>query len=233
MNISIQGTPMQRFTQMAGGLKSTQQKLERQEKCASQVAFFEQQKDQLKNMQCTSLDEIAKKLDMLHGYEDQIAAAKQAYNDSQMMCALDEARERGEKIAEAAEKTKPKTEEERKKDQLEEATGNEESKGMLSEVMEEVSEITEEMLEEMAEENTEMQEEMAEENAEMLEEDTEMLQAAIKEDTKAAQATVKEDTEAAQAAFEKTKQAELMHGMTKFQDEAEKALRYQHIDYMV
>lgn len=218
MNVTIQGTPIQRFTQMAGGLKSTQQKLERQEKCASQVAFFEQQKDQLKNMECSSLDEIAKKLDMLHTYEDQIAAAKKAYNDGQMMSVLDEARERGEKIAEAAEKTKPKTEEERRKDQLEEISGNEESeenKGMLSEIMEEISESTEELTEEMTEE---MLEEMEEEHSQMLEEDMQRTQDTLEESDQA---------------LEQTRQAKYLHGITKFQDEADEAMHYRHIDYMI
>ncbi len=52
---------------------------------------------------------------MFHNYEDEIAAAKEDYNSSQMFHAMDEAQERGEKIAEQTKKNKPKTEEEKKK----------------------------------------------------------------------------------------------------------------------
>ena len=65
-------------------------------------------------MECSTLEDIARKLEMFHSYEDQIAAVKQQYNNSQMAHVLDEAKEIGEKIAEEAEKTAPKTEEERR-----------------------------------------------------------------------------------------------------------------------
>ena len=145
-----------------GGMKSTQDKMERQEKCASQVSFFEKQKENLKTMACSSLEEIARKLEMFHSYEDQIAAAKKAYNNSQMMSALDEARERGEKIAEAAEEAAPKTPEERREEMLEEA------------MTETVEEMTEEMTEEMLEENLEESaaDELAEGAAESLGDET-------------------------------------------------------------
>ena len=106
MNVGLQNINRTLFAGVGGGmLKSTQEKMERQEKCASQVSFFEKQKENLKNMTCSSLEDIARKLEMFHSYEDQIAAAKKAFNNSQMGAVLDEARERGEKIAEAAEKT--------------------------------------------------------------------------------------------------------------------------------
>ena len=156
MNLSINGLNgfyifSQRFG-TAGMLKSTQDKLERQQKAQSQIEFFENQKENLKNMQCDSIEEIARKLEMFHSYEDQIAAVKKQYNNEQMFHTMDEARERGEKIAELAEDYAPKTEEERKEEMVEEALGIEE-KGGLTESMEEVQEITEEMVEELATEN--------------------------------------------------------------------------------
>lgn len=154
MNVGLQNINRTLFAGVGGGMmKSTQEKMERQEKCASQVSFFEKQKENLKNMTCSSLEDIARKLEMFHSYEDQIAAAKKAFNNSQMSAVLDEARERGEKIAEAAEKTAPKTPEERREELAEEAAGTEEeSKGMLTEIMEEMTEMMEEITEEIEEE---------------------------------------------------------------------------------
>ena len=63
----------------------------------------------------------------------------------------DEAQERAEKIAKAAEKNKPKTPEERRKDALDEAAGKDEDKGELSEIMDDLSEKTDESAEKMAE----------------------------------------------------------------------------------
>ena len=65
MNLSINGLNgfsifSQRF-RTAGMLKSTQDKLERQQKAQSQIEFFENQKENLKNMQCDSIEEIARK----------------------------------------------------------------------------------------------------------------------------------------------------------------------------
>ena len=80
MNLSINGlNGFSIFSQKfgtAGMLKSTQDKLERQQKAQSQIEFFENQKENLKNMQCDSIEEIARKLEMFHSYEDQIAAVK-------------------------------------------------------------------------------------------------------------------------------------------------------------
>lgn len=151
MSVSIQSLHVMRLPGM-GGLKSTQEREERQQKCASQVDFFEKQKENLKNMKCTSLEDIERKLEMFHSYEDQIAEAKKQYNNSQMSHVLDEAREIGEKIAEAADKTAPKTPEEREKERVEEALGTEEeNKGMLSEIMDEVTEAADELQEELEE----------------------------------------------------------------------------------
>ena len=156
MNIQLQTTKL--FSNYS--LKSTQDRMERQAKRDNQIAFFEQQKENLKNMKTDSLEDIARKLDLLHGYDDQIAAAKVEYNHSQMFHLLDEAREQGEKIAEEAEKYAPKTPEERREDMIEEATGVDQDGGILSDMMDELSELTEEMTEEMTEELEEISEEM-------------------------------------------------------------------------
>lgn len=134
------------------GLKSTQQKMQRQEQRDNQIDFFEKQKDNLKNLKCETVEEIAKKLEMFHSYEDQIAAAKAAYNSEQMMHVMDESRELGEKIAKAAEKMEPKTAEERLEDIVEEAMGTDENTGVLDEILDEVAELQEELQETMEEE---------------------------------------------------------------------------------
>lgn len=178
MNIKLQaGSSLllgHRSSALNGGLKSTQQKMERQAKCENQVAFFEQKKNNLKNMECSTLEEIAEKLDMLHTYDDQIAAAKAEYNREQMSHALDEALEKGEKIAKAVEKTKPKTPEERAEDLAKEALGIEEE-GMLEEALEEVSDVIEETAEmsEALEETAKALKDQAAENAEVLAQQTE------------------------------------------------------------
>ena len=162
MNIKMQSINL--FSN--NGLKSTQDRLDRQAKRDSQIAFFEQQKENLKNMKTDSIEDISRKLDLMHGYDDQITAAKAEYNNSQMFHILDEARERAEKIAEEAEKYAPKTPEERLEDMIEEATGVDKDAGMLAEAMDELEEITEEMMEESVEELDEMSEMLEEvENA--------------------------------------------------------------------
>ena len=162
MNIKMQSINL--FSN--NGLKSTQDRLDRQAKRDSQIAFFEQQKENLKNMKADSIEDISRKLELLHGYDDQITAAKAEYNNSQMFHILDEARERAEKIAEEAEKYAPKTPEERLEDMIEEATGVDKDAGMLAEAMDELEEITEEMMEESVEELDDMSEMLEEvENA--------------------------------------------------------------------
>lgn len=162
MNIKMQSINL--FSN--NGLKSTQDRLDRQANRDSQIAFFEQQKENLKNMKADSIEDISRKLELLHGYDDQITAAKAEYNNSQMFHILDEARERAEKIAEEAEKYAPKTPEERLEDMIEEATGVDKDAGMLAEAMDELEEITEEMMEESVEELDEMSEMLEEvENA--------------------------------------------------------------------
>ena len=158
MNINMQGLNLLNRPMS----KATQDRMERQAKRDNQIAFFEKQKENLKNIKSNSLEYIQRKLDMFQQYDDQIDAAKAAYNNSQMFHILDEARERGEKIAEEAEKMAPKTPEERREDMIEEATGIDKDKGILSEVMDE--------LEDQIEEITEMAEDMAEISEENLDE---------------------------------------------------------------
>ena len=162
MNIKMQSINL--FSN--NGLKSTKDRLDRQAKRDNKIAFFEQQKENLKNMKANSIEDISRKLDLLHGCDDQITAAKAEYNNSQIFHILDEARERAEKIAEEAEKYAPKTPEERLEDIIEEATGVDKDAGMLAEAMDELEEITEEMMEESVEELDEMSEMLEEvENA--------------------------------------------------------------------
>lgn len=170
MNISIDGGFLHSFGN--GMLKSTQDRMERQQQTKKQVEFFESQKNNLKNMLCESPEDIMRKLDMLHTYEDQIAAVKAAYNNEQMYHIMDEAKEMGEKIAEAVEKSKPKTPEERREDLVEEAMGIEEQDGLLSEIMDELEEVIE-VMEELEASKEALSEEDA---AEILEKGADMEQ---------------------------------------------------------
>lgn len=157
--------------QNQGMLKSTKERLDRQAQRDSKIEFYEKQKQNLKNTEAQTVEEIAKKLEMFHSYEDEIKAARQEYNSSQMLHVLDEAQERAEKIAKAAEKNKPKTLEERKKDALDEAAGKDEDKGGLSEIMDDLIQKADESAEKMAE-STEMADESAEKMAESAEKTT-------------------------------------------------------------
>ncbi len=145
-------------------LKSVQGKAERQQKAAGQIQFWENQKKRLKNMECSTLEDIAKKLEKFHSYEDEIAAVKMQYNQEQMRHVIDEAKEVGEKIAKAAEKFAPKTAEERREEMVEEALGTDEEKGALTESMEELSRLAEELTEEVTE--VDLQEGLSQENLE-------------------------------------------------------------------
>lgn len=179
MNIKLQGAINSFFGGYSvfshKGLKSTEEKLERQEKRDDQVAFFEKQKENLKNRKCDTVEEIAEKLNALKSYDDQIAGIKSAYNNEQMWHILDEAREIGEKIAEAAEKMEPKTPEERKEEIVEEAMGTEEDGGLLEEVLEDAARTQEELQESVEEEmlkqlDEDMQEQMEKELSEDIQE---------------------------------------------------------------
>lgn len=155
MKVSTNNTHMfSMFTQRFGQgsmMKSTREKLQRQEKAQNQIDYWEGQKENLKEMECDTVEEVARKLELFHSYEDQIASVKQAYNFEQMHHVLDEAQEQGEKIAEAAEKTKPKTEEERKKEAAEEAAGTEDTGGVLGDMLDELTEQIEELVPELSE----------------------------------------------------------------------------------
>lgn len=155
MNINMDGNFLRTFRGGGLNLKSTQDRLERQQQTQKQVDFFEAQKNNLKDMLCQTPEEIKEKLEMLHSYDDQIAAAKAAYNQEQLFHILDEAKEMGEKIAEAAEKFAPKTPEELREELVEEATGADKEEGLLDEILDEVDELVEETpTEELIEKNT-------------------------------------------------------------------------------
>lgn len=166
MNISWdQTSSILRRMNTAGMLKSTQDRLERQEETQKQVDFYEKQKENLKNVSCGSVEEIAEKLKMYQSYEDQISSVKAAYNQEQMFHILDESTEKGEKIAEAIDNMEPKTPEERLEEMAEEALGIEDG-GELEEAMEELEEVVEEVTEEMTEDIAETLPENAELSAE-------------------------------------------------------------------
>lgn len=190
MNISWDRTgSILRRMNSAGMLKSTQDRLERQEQTQKQVDFFEKQKENLKNVTCESVEEIAEKLKMFQSYEDQIATVKAAYNQEQMFHILDESSERGEKIAEAVEDMEPKTPEERLEEMAEEALGIEDG-GELEEVMDELQEVAEELTEELTED-------MTEELAEALPENANLSAEEVAEEAAAAKAAEKEAAGAA------------------------------------
>lgn len=154
MGITVNAGKIPIFQRMQQkGLKSREEKAERQQNRDNQVAALEKQKADLKNMECGSLEEIEDKLGLLHSYEDQIKAVKQTYNNEQMRHILDEAREKGEKIAEELEKLAPMTKEEREELLQKEALGIDEDQGMLSELTDELTEeLTEEPDKELSEE---------------------------------------------------------------------------------
>lgn len=157
MGITVNAGKIPIFQRMQQkGLKSREEKAERQQNRDNQVAALEKQKADLKNMECGSLEEIEDKLGLLHSYEDQIKAVKQTYNNEQMRHILDEAREKGEKIAEELEKLAPMTKEEREELLQKEALGIDEDQGMLSELTDELTEeLTEEPDKELSEETAE------------------------------------------------------------------------------
>ena len=88
VNLSGGGLLINRFNS-SNMLKSTQEKLQRQQERDNKVAFFEAQKENLKNRKADTLEEISEKLEMFHNYENEIAAANQEYNNSQMFHVMD------------------------------------------------------------------------------------------------------------------------------------------------
>lgn len=134
MNISMKNLSGFPFSP-AGMQKSAKERQQRRDNMESQVDALKAGQASLKNRECDTLESIAEKLALYHSYESEIAAVKKAYNMEEMSHVMDEATERGEKIAEAAEERRPKTKEERRKEALAEATGVEE--GLLSKLTEE------------------------------------------------------------------------------------------------
>lgn len=133
MNISLSST----IFSTGRGLKSTQERLDRKQRMQSQIDFFEGQKADLKNMKCDSLDDIEHKLELFNNYNAQIMMVKHQYNLEEMTHTMDEATERGEQIAKAAEKQKPKTKEEKQLEKIKEALGIEGEDGMIAELLDE------------------------------------------------------------------------------------------------
>lgn len=154
---------MKTVTINASGLRGNMQgvqskaKLQRQEREAKRDAQTAALEQSIKNLKTREDMPVEKKLELFHTLQDEISAVKMAYNQEQMMHVMDEARELGEKIAEAREKMEPKTPEERKKELQEEALGTEENEGVLSEVLDETEEIIEEQQEKMQEELQDVQ----------------------------------------------------------------------------
>ena len=172
MNISLKNNMFSIFTQNNGyQLKSTEEKLERIQQTQSQIDLIEGKKAELKNRQCSTLDEIAEKLELYNNYNDQIDQVKKQFNYEQMMHCMDEAEELGEKIAEDAEKLEPKTAEERREDLAKEALGVEDE-GILDEMLDEMpEEALEETLNEMLMDKKVMKDELDEELPELLEQE--------------------------------------------------------------
>ncbi|MEZ3445073.1 MAG: hypothetical protein K1W30_08080 [Lachnospiraceae bacterium] len=165
MNISMANSPLSVLTQHYGaGLKSTEEKIERFQKTQSQIDFFEGKKAALKNKRCTTMDEIAEKLELFNNYNDQIDAVKKQFNQEQMMHCMDEAQELGEKIAKAAEKLEPKTAEERRAELVKEALGIEDDSGILDELLDDLpEEVLQETLDEVLTDSAAVREESGEE----------------------------------------------------------------------
>ncbi len=155
--------------------------MERQQKAGNEIAFWEKQKENLKQKECSTVEEIAEKLELLHNYEDEIAAVKAAYNKEQMSHILDEAEEQGEKNAEAAKKLEPKTPEERQEEMAEEALGIEEDESILDEMLDEVAESMKEVQETQEQMTEEITEEITEESAESMSEQLDMQKENIEE----------------------------------------------------
>lgn len=173
MNISMNNSPLSVLTQHYGkGLKSTQEKVERFQKSQSQIDFFEGKKAALKDKHCTTLDEIAQKLELFNNYNDQIDAVKKQFNYEQMMHCMDEAEEFGKKIAKAVEELEPKTAEERREELAKEALGIEDEGGILEEMLEDLpEEVLKETLNEMLADNEVIEKELDEELPEIVEQE--------------------------------------------------------------
>lgn len=177
---SINASSITIFNRTGMGISSNsaRDKAARQQDRDSQIDYWEGKKDALKGKKCGSIEAIAERLELLQSYEDQIAAAKKAYNHEQMFHVLDEAKEQGENIAKELEKLEPKTPEERRREMVEEALGTEDNKGELTKSLEELTD----MVDDMAEQTEELMSEAAETEdltsveEELLQKQTEELQ---------------------------------------------------------
>lgn len=73
MNVTMFGAVPNKGTPLFAGnlpmmrqgmpLKSTQEKMERQQKAADQIGFWENKKETLKNMPCSTVEEIAERME--------------------------------------------------------------------------------------------------------------------------------------------------------------------------
>ena len=72
MNINMQGLSFLSYPRS----NATADRMERQQKRDNTIAFFEQQKENLKNLKTDSIEDIQRKLGMFENYNDQINAAK-------------------------------------------------------------------------------------------------------------------------------------------------------------
>ena len=150
-NINASSITIFNRTSMGAVSDSAKEKAARQQRMNSQIDYWEGKKEALKGKECGSLDAIRERLEQLQSYEDEIAAARKAYNHDQMFHVLDEAKEQGEKIARELEKQEPKTAEERREEMAEEALGTEEGEGGMMESLEELTEDMKELTEDLTE----------------------------------------------------------------------------------
>lgn len=152
-------------------LKSSKERTERQQGTDRQVEYWEQKKSQLKKRSADTVEDIARKLEDFHTYEDQIQSVKKASVLEEISHITEEAEEFGEKVAKAVNKLEPKTPEERIKELIEETEDEDSSDDMLSEVTEDISndlklllEETKQQVEESADVEEQLEKEMLETN---------------------------------------------------------------------
>lgn len=201
MNVQMKGINIGVYC--SPGLKSAERRQQRQAQCDREVAFFEKQKENLKNIGGDSLEDISRKLDMLHSYEEQIAAIKSKFNMEEIYHVLDEAQEFGEKVAKEAEKSKPKTEKERREDMVEDALGLGEDESETTEELEEMTELAEELSGELAEELEEQTTEQLGELKNLNSSEVPKDERAVNEAEEALNMTEKENAQSAMDALNK------------------------------
>lgn len=139
------------WNQGFGQLKSSKERAQRADKANKQIAFWEQRLESLKETNAETIDDIRRKLEAFHNYTDELAAVKKSFNYEEMFHVMDEAKEIGENIAEGAKELEAKTPEEMKEEAKEEAleaiTGQEQSEGVLTELLDELDKVVGEMSE--------------------------------------------------------------------------------------